>query len=361
MKKNYKIALVTYSLSSGGLERAVANSTQLFEELGCEVHLFVIDSALDYPFSGRLHQFFIDKISGINKIRRYISLMKEIENEKFNLIIDHRFRINFLSEIFWQYLFYRKQNVINYVHSSKLENYIITLSKSNKYLFKNRSFICDSKGIQEKMNQQFPYFKTKTIYNPIKLDEINEDIEIKQPYILAVGRMEKTNVKQIDLLLKYFAESKLPENNFKLVILGDGETKQKMEKIAEDLKIKDSVDFKGFIKNPFPFYKNAFATVLTSKYEGFGLVLAESLLCGIPVISFDCETGPREIIQNRKNGLLIENQNFEAFKNALNELIENPNLYQKLKQNAKKSAEQFSLDFIKNEWKEFLKKLNDKH
>ncbi len=361
MKKKYKIALVTYSLSNGGLERVVANYSELFSDLGHEVHLFVIDSMVNYEFSGTLHQYNIGESKGFQKIKKYFELKKLIKSLEFDLILDHRFRKNPISEFFWQHYIYYNQKVINFIHSSKLENYLTTLNEINRYIFKNNLFVCVSKGIEEKMNEKFPYFRTKTIYNPIKILNKKAEIDVLKPYILAVGRMEKTNVKQFDVLLKCFTESTLPKKNFQLVILGDGETKQEMESLSKKLNIRDKTIFKGFVGNPYPYFENAYLTVLTSKYEGFGLVLAESLMCGTPVISFDCDCGPREIIQNRINGLLVENQNNTAFINALDELVENSILYDEIKANAKKFVEKFSFDCIKKEWETFLDEINDKH
>ena len=78
MEKN-KIALVTYSLSSGGLERIVANSTFLFEEMGYDVHLYVLESKVDYPFTGKLHRCNIDQLGGLSKIKAYLNIKKSTD------------------------------------------------------------------------------------------------------------------------------------------------------------------------------------------------------------------------------------------------------------------------------------------
>ena len=86
-------------------------------------------------------------------------------------------------------------------------------------------------------------------------------------------------------------------------------------------------------------------------------------MLGTPVVSYDCETGPNEIIINEENGLLIDNQNKIAFIEAMNRMISEPELYQKLKSNAVKSVEKFSIHQIKYEWEKFLNKeiINDKN
>lgn len=356
IEKKTKIALVCYSLSSGGLERIVSNQTFMFSEMGFDVHLYVLRSAIDYPFTGTLHLFDIEKYSGIAKIKKYLELRKSIRENHFDFIIDHRYRLNPVSELFWQRFVYKGQKVINCIHSSFIQNYLFSKSWINKLIFNKKQFVCVSKGIEEKVNRNFSFLKTKTIYNFIKLSSppILQPSNSQTPFILAVARMDKTNVKQIDVLLECFAKSELPAKNYKLIIIGSGERKMQMENIAKELKINDNVVFKGFLANPYPYFSEAKFTVLTSKYEGFGMVLTESLMLGTPVVSFDCETGPGEIITDEENGLLVENQNKTAFIKAMNRLAEDEILYQKLKSNSKKSAEKFSKSEITKQWEKLF-------
>jgi len=95
--------------------------------------------------------------------------------------------------------------------------------------------------------------------------------------------------------------------------------------------------------------------MLTSHFEGFPMSLVESLAVGTPVISVDCETGPREIVQNKVNGLLVENYNKTALAAAMNLMIDDEDLYQKCKNNAKKSVEHLSLTNIAQQWQNLLK------
>ena len=102
--------------------------------------------------------------------------------------------------------------------------------------------------------------------------------------------------------------------------------------------LKDFVQLLPFQKDIVPYIQNAKATVLTSHFEGFPMSLVESLAVGTPVISVDCETGPREIVKNNVNGLLVENHNPKALAEAMSLMIEDKNLYQNCKNNAKKSV-----------------------
>ena len=353
MEKN-KIALVTYSLSSGGLERVVANSTFLFEEMGYEVHLYVLESKNDYPFTGKLHQYNIDQLTFFSKIKTYFNIKQSIKENNFTLVIDHRYRLNWITEIIWQKLIYSKQKVFNYIHSSNIANYLFHSNALNQLLFKNRQFICVSLGIERKVKRQFPFLNTQTIYNFVDFTDIEKDETQSEKYILSIARMDYENVKQVDVLLECYAKSMLLSKEIRLVILGDGVRLEEMKILANKLNISDIVDFKGFEPYPESYLKNALFTVLTSKYEGLPTVLVESLLMETPVISFDCETGPNEIIIDRLNGLLIENQNKEKMIAGMNELVSNLELYQILKQNSLNSVDKFRIDSIKEKWEKVI-------
>ena len=349
-----KIALISYSLSSGGLERVIANSSIMFNEMNIEVDLHILEAEIHYPFAGTIFVYDIKNKSILEKIRKYELLRKNLKNNNYNLIIDHRYRLSPSSEFFWQYYIYSKQKVVNYIHSSVLLYYFSSLnSKLVNLIFRKRLFLSVSKGIESKVKTNFPSQKIKTIYNPISFSKPEIKPEI-QKYIVTISRMDFGNTKQVDVLLECFAKSKLPENDYKLIIIGSGEKQTEMELLAKQLNVSNQVIFKGFLENPYHYLKNAFFTTLTSKYEGLPTVLIESLMLGTPVVSYDCETGPNEIIINEENGLLIDNQNKIAFIEAMNRMISEPELYQKLKSNAVKSVEKFSIHQINYEWEKFL-------
>lgn len=355
LEKN-KIALVTYSLSAGGLERVVANSSFLFEEMGYEVHIFVINSTIDYPYCGTMHCFKMDTLSYLGKVNAYLKLCRSIKNLGFNLIVDHRYRLNIVTEFLWQKVIYHKQRVVHYIHSAKLYNYIFKFKFWNHLLFNRQLIICVSSGIEDKLRALIPSLNTKTIYNYVQIKEPSAVVDIDQKFIVAVGRLDHSNVKQIDVLLACYAASKLPQQNVFLLILGDGIRLKQMRQLALNLGIADKIVFKGFVQDPSPYLKQALFTTLTSKYEGMPTVLIESLILGTPVVSFNCSTGPNEIIQHGVNGLLVPDQNNDQFVEAMNQMLTDKKLHDYVKRKGRSTVAKFDKASVKIQW---LQLLND--
>ena len=225
-----------------------------------------------------------------------------------------------------------------------------------KYIFgKATKLVCVSNEIEEKLKIKYQFTNTKTIYNPIVFTEkvTKKPTDIPEKYILFFGRLEE-KIKNFSLLLNAFFKSKVYENGTKLLIIGDGADKNFiLTKIAAS-QLKNQVQVLPFQKNITPYIQHAKCTILTSYFEGFPMAIIESLAVGTPVISVDCETGPKEIIQNNFNGLLVENHNDKALAEAIKIMAEDEKLYQTCKNNAQKSVEHLSLTTIAKQWQQLL-------
>lgn len=360
-----KIAMVNNTLSKGGAEQVQARLSFFFEANGIEVHHILVKDEITYPFAGTLFNMGLlkNKSNGpFNKMKRLRALNRYLKEHQFDSIIDFRVKNNYIQE----YL------IANWVYKTK---YVMTIRSFNtSYYFpddvqkaktiyrKAHGIIAVSKALKDKIVSQYGYQNVQTIYNPLDISELKKmakmDIKAPASYILGVGRMQ-ANVKQFDHLIKAYHESSAFQKGMDLVLVGEGEDRKGYEELVAKLDIVSRVHFIGFTDNPHPYFKNAYVTVLTSKYEGFPNVLIESLVQGTPVISYDCESGPSEIIEHETNGLLVKNQDQPALKAAIDSMVLDKKLYQHCKSSAGKSVARFEMDIIGRQWLDFLK-LNQK-
>jgi len=193
--------------------------------------------------------------------------------------------------------------------------------------------IAVSKGVAQDI-QDVTGISAKTIYalnNPTISQDIfaKADEPLSHPWltkqdiavILGVGRLVK--VKGFDTLIRAFALvlAKLPS---RLILLGDGRERSKLQKLCDSLGVHEHVDMPGFVRNPFPFMKRASVFVLSSLREGSPNSLIEALALGVPVVSTDCPSGPREILADGKYGSLVPPRNPEALARAIISVLSNP-------------------------------------
>ena len=359
--KKTKIALIGYRLGIGGAERVMANLSVFFEKQGIEVHNIIVIDEVSYHFSGKLINLgkLKNKSNGvINKLSRYLFLKNYLRENNFDFIIDFRFRNKPLQELIIANFLYNSKTIFT-VHSYLIEHYMSNWSILTRLTY-NDSFkiITISNKTKELIENKHHLTNVQTIHNPINIDEIHskfdETIDLNFEYIIGVGQME-TEVKQFDKLITAYSNSQLPHFNIHLVLLGEGIKMKEYVQLAKQYNISDKVHFLGFQKNPYPYLKRAKFFVLSSMNEGMPNVILEALACGIPVISFDCLSGPSEMIINKFNGLLVENQNVEQLTEAMNIFVENNDLYTNCRENTLPSCQHFSIDSIGQQWLDLMK------
>ena len=142
-----------------------------------------------------------------------------------------------------------------------------------------------------------------------------------------------------------------------MVVLGKGPEEKKIKLLAHKLGLSDNILFLGFQKNPYKYIKKAEVFVLSSFHEGFGNVIVEAMACGTPVVSTNCMSGPREIIENGENGILFPVADQKALAEAVLKVLNNPSLSYKLSEQGKKRAEYFSIEKSVKKYEEIFDKL----
>lgn len=178
---------------------------------------------------------------------------------------------------------------------------------------------------------------------PIKKLEIAKFLETREPIIIAVGRLEPQ--KDFSTLLKAIAKVR-EQISCRLLLLGEGSERTKLEKTVNELKLREAVSMPGFVQNPYPYMAKASMLVLSSRYEGFPNVILEALSLGLPVVSTDCPHGPAEILENGRYGTLVPVGDVNAMAEAILETLTKP--HNKLSLQAR--AREFSPEKIASEY-----------
>ncbi len=192
--------------------------------------------------------------------------------------------------------------------------------------------------------------KVACIYNSLNLENIEQKAGLKvenplieQRYILAIERLEESQ-KDLTTLIKAYALltkkncSELPL----LYIIGEGKSRSELEALISQLHLEQQVKLLGFISNPYPWIKAAAAIVHSSKFEGLPTVQIEALLLGKLIVSTDCPTGPSEILNDGKAGLLTPVGDAEALANAMERILTDKELQSQLLKEARLHSFLFS-------------------
>ncbi|MBY0124240.1 glycosyltransferase [Bacillus sp. S/N-304-OC-R1] len=319
-----KILFIMQSLQGGGAERVTLDLIRNLNHKYFESTILVVNYFGDLIYSIPENVNIIKVLTEREKtIFHPIKVITEVKRaaENVDLVIGSlEMTPTYLSSIASALT---KKPAIGWVHTD-VQKHPKTNNKIHKFLIskfytKLKVIVAVSNGAKDSFQKMFPKLKVpvKRIYNPIRIEEIermqnekNDVDEIKEPIILGSGRL--IDVKGFDVLIK--AHEYLLENNVKnkLLILGEGEQREFLEKLTHELNVNNSVIFKGFVDNPYKYMRSASVFVLSSRYEGFSVVIAEALSLGIPVVSTDCRSGPAEILGDGKFGLLSPVNDYKA-------------------------------------------------
>lgn len=377
--KNKKIAFFALSLSNGGAERVISNLLLNLEEKKYEKYLILMDQDdISYPYQGKLLGLkILKKHQGINKILNYILAywkLKAIKKKyQFDIVISFLEVPSFLN-----ILTRENEKVIisvrNYTSQAfegiKAKIYFPLIKKL--YNFSDK-IISVSKEAKEDLINFFRVFgdKIEVIHNFYDLNKIQElakeelEPEYKKIFekkvIINTGRLIKQKGQKY--LIKAFSEIK-NRDEYNLVILGEGELKKELQEQCMKLGVEREVYFLGFQKNPFKFLSRAYMFVFPSLFEGFPNALSEAMACGLPIISSNCQSGPKEILED-KYGLLIddyldEEKVIKALKINI-EKLQNIEIRDKYSKRSRERIKEFSKEKILLKWEKCIDEiLNDK-
>lgn len=351
-----KILIFTPSLYGGGAERTIVNLVQILIKHHYSVTIVIaksIENNHEYPLP-----------DGINLIRlhckktkfSFFKLIHHINKENPNIIFSTLNFSNILAYFANAFSFKRKVIVLREATHRYLSGETSFTNKLlTRYIYNNvNKVIALSEGVKDELVHDFKININKicVIYNPVDIVLINRlkneyvsdfDFLLNPNVIIYVGRLHPQ--KDIFTLLK---ACKILKNkiSFKLILLGAGPQEELLKKFCYENDLDDFVCFLGFKENPYKYIGRSSILVLPSNSEGFGHVIVEAMTLGIPVISSNCPSGPREIIKNNEFGELFEIGNYIELASKILYILGNSKRKNQLKRLGKKRAADFALNKI---------------
>ncbi len=235
-----------------------------------------------------------------------------------------------------------------------------------RWIYPEISYIrCVSEGVAQDLQSSYkvPTKNLSIIYVPFDIDAIAQAAQLpisdahshifSRPTIVSAGRL--SSQKRFDIAIQSFLRLR---QHYKidahLLILGDGELRPQLEQQVQALGLKEQVFLPGFVENPHAYIKRSQVFLLSSEYEGLPRVLIEALAVGCPTVATDCPSGPYEILEGGKWGLLTPMADPEAMAHALAQVLTNPELAQRLTQAGLQRAKAFDTQTIAQQYQIFL-------
>lgn len=350
-----RICILVDCLTGGGAEKAASLLSESLHDAQYEVSIIVMKDGIDYGFKGELHSIKMEKHNFLyfSNLKKLLYLRRIYKKINADLYLDFRVRYHTINEVLLHLLVFDLRKTVFTIHSHKVSNYLPQKAFFFRLYNKAKAIVVVSEGILNKTRTLFDFGNLICIpnfYNDSIIQKSNADIDfIKSPYIIAVGRL-KNEVKQFDKLILAYANTVPAKNGIPLIILGDGKDSNKLKRLIAEQHLEHTIKLLGFKNNPYPYIKNSQFLILSSKVEGFSMVLMEALALETPVVSFNCKSGPSEIITHEENGLLVNNQDFSLLEDAVNRMYTDSDLYLKCKQNSKKSVYKFSEEVVFSSW-----------
>lgn len=330
-----KIAFFIPSLNGGGAERMMVNKANYLSQQGYLVDLILIRKEGPYlPLVDP--QVNIIDLKSSRAATSIFKLISYFKKDTPDVILSALTHINILTVI--AKVFSRK-NIKVVVSQRNMYSPKLGRGVLNKLMHalaiccykKADAVIAISDGVKESLvnSLNMKPDSINTIYNPAySLESVELSYEkpshywfsLGTPVILSVARLEE--VKDFSTLIKAFALLR-KEINAKLIILGEGSERGKLESLINKMELQNDVDLVGFVDNPHAYMRAADLFVLSSKREGFGNVIVEAMACGTPVVSTNC-SGPKEVLEDGKWGRLVPVSDISALADAMKESLKHP-------------------------------------
>ena len=360
-----KLLYITTNLQgSGGVARVLSvKLNYLIETYGYTIYVITTNNKSDtffYDFNSKIvfHRIEI-KNFGFAHLLKYKKFLQEIVDViKPNIIVncDNGFKgtllpylLNTSAALIYERHGSRQIKTMTLIESLKKNFANLILDRS---LYKYKAFIV----LNEEDVKDWKADNVVVMSNPLWLSVPKIQNTLQNKVAVAIGR--HSIEKQFDVLIRIWKNVVIHYPDWILKIYGETDGNRTIEKLVKELNMENQVKLHLPVKNIEQVYSDASILLNTSSSEAFGLVIIEAMAFGLPVIAFDTATGPRTVIENEKNGMLIKNNDIQTYANKIKELIKNDTLRNAVGENAKVSVGRFNLERIMQQWHVLFQSLN---
>jgi len=362
---------IAYSLgsigNSGGIERVISTKANYFADiLGYEVHIIVAGrrpEALFFPFSEQIHFHYLGLSSGDKRYKQELEgLLLQIKpaitistfgrdasflytlKDGSTKVLEFHFTKNYLMHLgdslendrlrllrkYWlKYLLWKEERIANHYQ------HIVVLTERDKQLWGGGD-------------------RFTAIPNPLSF-ETDETAPLNTKTILSMGRL--VYPKGFQYLIRAFHTIAREFPEWCIEIYGEGHDREKLQNEINVLSLQRQILLKAPDQDVQSLMMRASLFVLPTLYDGFGLVLTEAMICGVPCIAFDSECGPGEIIRTGEDGFLVPSKDTGALAERMKFLMNNQELRISMGQKAKKNVQRFSITHIGKAWQNYFESI----
>lgn len=323
-----RITILVFSLGHGGAEKVCLSLCNEFVKRDFEVELWIAnfkETALTKKLDPRINVFPMHKVHARNTLVPLAKLLLQRKPERMLVFhIELAILLIILKKLLFlnTYIVARSINTLSeaFKYPNGFWEKHIARKAIGYFLPMADRIIAQSTGMRNDLIRYFGISEDKvvTIHNPVEFSSngsySGNGISTKNEFLF-VGRLNPQ--KGLTNMLKAFSVASREVDDMHLTLVGDGPELEHLKNLAEELNINNRVSFEGYQAKTEGYYRRVKATLLTSFFEGFPNVLVESIAFGTPVISFDCPSGPADIILPGVNGILVPHQDIHAFSKAL--------------------------------------------
>ena len=355
-----KILFYIGNLRKGGAERVVATLSNKLVEKNEVIIITTTDEKVEYSLDKSIKLFSLKNFDGNkNPLVKNIIYLKRLKD--YIKEIDPDIILGFLPEPSYRLLilkpFIKSPVIISDRNDPKIEYASLKSRTIMKFLYKRAD------GFVFQTDEARDYFCKKIQDKSIVIANPVDDRFLKTKYVgykstefINVGRLNEQ--KNQILLIESFKDVIKKYPNYKLLIYGEGSLKNELSMYIKDNKLNNNVKLCGNVDDIDNILKDKKGFILSSKYEGMPNALMEAMAVGVPCISTDCPCGgPRELIKNNINGLLVKSNDKNELVSAMYKIIENDKMCKKIAMSAKKNMNNYSCNKIVSKWFDFMKEV----